>query len=50
METPEVAHFRRCVLEGDWSEAEASLSSLGVVDEEDFRVGIVSTSAVVVKY
>ena len=29
MESPQVAHFRRCILEGNWSEAEASLSGLG---------------------
>lgn len=38
MESPQVAHFRRCILEGNWSEAEASLSGLGVTSEEEYRV------------
>jgi hypothetical protein len=38
METPEVAHFRRCILGGNWTEAEACLSSMGVMDGDELRV------------
>lgn len=39
METSEVSHFRRCVLEAAWSDAIACLPSLGVPDETNLRVG-----------
>ncbi|KAI0934659.1 hypothetical protein AcV5_006428 [Taiwanofungus camphoratus] len=34
MESPEVAEFRRCILDASWSSAEAALMRLGVADDE----------------
>ncbi|KAI0063418.1 WD40 repeat-like protein [Artomyces pyxidatus] len=34
METPQVAEFRQCVLEGAWTDAEAALMHLGVRDDD----------------
>ena len=39
MEAPGVSQFRSYVLTGRWAEAESSLPSLGVDDEERLRVG-----------
>ncbi|KAH9833011.1 WD40 repeat-like protein [Rhodofomes roseus] len=34
MESPEVAEFRRCILDADWARANAALMRLGVADDE----------------
>ncbi|EMD38068.1 hypothetical protein CERSUDRAFT_152691 [Gelatoporia subvermispora B] len=34
MEAPEVAEFRRCILDGSWERAQATLLRLGVEDDE----------------
>ncbi|KAI0273432.1 WD40 repeat-like protein [Gloeopeniophorella convolvens] len=34
METPRVAEFRQCILDGAWSEAEAALEHLSVADDD----------------
>ncbi|KAI0053876.1 WD40 repeat-like protein [Auriscalpium vulgare] len=36
METPEVAEFRQCILEGEWADAEVALLRLGVSEEDGF--------------
>jgi hypothetical protein len=38
METSRVAEFRRCILEGSWSEAESALEHLGVVEDDGLWV------------
>jgi hypothetical protein len=38
METSRVAEFRRCILEGLWSEAESALGHLGVAEDEGLWV------------
>jgi hypothetical protein len=38
METSRVAEFRRCILEGLWSEAETALEHLGVAEDEGLWV------------
>ncbi|KAH8117166.1 WD40 repeat-like protein [Phellopilus nigrolimitatus] len=38
MESPEVTFFRRCILDGLWSDAEDCLTSLGVNDEDNLRL------------
>ncbi|EJU05547.1 WD40 repeat-like protein [Dacryopinax primogenitus] len=38
LESSSVADFRECVLNGQWGRVESSLTSLGVVMEEDLRV------------
>jgi WD repeat-containing protein 26 len=38
METSRVAEFRRCILEGLWSEAERALEHLGVAEDEGLWV------------
>ncbi|KAL5529369.1 hypothetical protein ACEPAG_5354 [Sanghuangporus baumii] len=38
MEAPGVSQFRSCILNGRWADAESSLPSLGVNDEESLRV------------
>lgn len=38
MESPEVAEFRRCILDGAWDRAEAGLMHLGVTDDPRFWV------------
>ncbi|THH10834.1 hypothetical protein EW145_g1054 [Phellinidium pouzarii] len=37
MESPEVTHFRKCVLEGRWVDADSCLSTLGVSNGENLR-------------
>ncbi|KZT71398.1 WD40 repeat-like protein [Daedalea quercina L-15889] len=34
MESPEVAEFRRCILDADWARAEAALMRLGFADDD----------------
>jgi hypothetical protein len=38
METSRVAEFRRCILEGTWSEAESALERLGVAENDGLWV------------
>ncbi|TDL25023.1 WD40 repeat-like protein [Rickenella mellea] len=38
MESPEVAEFRECILDGSWDSAEVTLSRLGVSDDESLRM------------
>jgi WD repeat-containing protein 26 len=38
METSRVAEFRRCILEGAWSEAESALEHLGVAENDGLWV------------
>lgn len=38
MESPEVAEFRRYVMEASWEQAEAALIRLGVTDEDNLMV------------
>lgn len=38
METSRVAEFRRCILEGLWSEAESALEHLGVAEDDGLWV------------
>lgn len=38
METSRVAEFRRCILEGTWSEAENALKHLGVAEDDGLWV------------
>ena len=38
METPEVAEFRRCILNASWDSAEATLVRLGVTEGEGLWV------------
>jgi WD repeat-containing protein 26 len=38
METSPVAEFRRCILEGAWSEAEHALERLGVAEDDGLWV------------
>lgn len=38
METPEVAQFRSCVIDGQWALAEEALLALGVTVEEGLSV------------
>ena len=38
METSRVAEFRRCILEGSWSEAESALEYLGVAEDDGLWV------------
>jgi WD repeat-containing protein 26 len=38
METSRVAEFRRCILEGTWSEAESALEHLGVAEDDGLWV------------
>ena len=46
METPEVAEFRRCILDASWDSAEAALVRLGVTEGEGLWVRTSSTSCV----
>ena len=39
METPEVADFRQCILDGAWERADEGLMRLGVVEDPKFWVG-----------
>lgn len=39
METPEVAQFRTCIVDGRWAIAEKALTTLGVTEEEGLLVG-----------
>ena len=41
METPEVAEFRRCILDASWDSAEAALMRLGVTEGEGLWVSVV---------
>ncbi|TFY66673.1 hypothetical protein EVG20_g4410 [Dentipellis fragilis] len=34
MESPEVSEFRQCIIDGDWGEAEAALTRLGVSEDD----------------
>ena len=43
METPEVAEFRRCILDASWDSAEAALMRLGVTEGEGLWVSVVIT-------
>ena len=38
METPEVAEFRRCILDASWDSAESALARLGVTEGEGLWV------------
>lgn len=38
METPEVARFRNCIIDGRWAMAEKALARLGVTEEEGLLV------------
>ena len=40
MESPEVAEFRRCILDADWARADAALMRLGVADDERLWVSL----------
>lgn len=40
MESPEVAEFRRCILDADWVRADAALMRLGVADDERLWVSL----------
>lgn len=42
MESPEVAEFRRCILDGAWERAESGLMRLGVVDDPRFWASTLS--------
>ena len=42
METPEVAEFRRCILDASWDSAEAALMRLGVTEGEGLWVSAVA--------
>ena len=41
METPEVAEFRRCILNASWDSAEAALMRLGVTEDDGLWVSLV---------
>ncbi len=43
METPEVAEFRRCILDASWTSAETALMRLGVTQGEGLWVSALET-------
>ena len=42
METPEVAEFRRCILNASWDSAEAALMRLSVTENDGLWVSLVN--------
>lgn len=44
METPEVAEFRRCILDASWTSAETALMRLGVTEGEGLWVSVMDAA------